>query len=136
MLIVVNLIVMIVPDVPLVLKEAIVNSRGRLALEQPLARELALFGPGATILMDNSNHVGALQAAGIPLKQTIGPSDYYKWRDAVNDPAASAGFVIAVAGDPIADAVERHPLGLNELAILCTSQQPCVKIYESTTYKK
>ncbi len=76
LLVVVNLIVM-VHETPLVLKEAEVNSRGRLALEDPMAEQLASFTPGARILMDNSSHVGALQKAGIPLKQTIGPGDWY-----------------------------------------------------------
>ncbi len=121
---------------PLVLKEAQVNSRGRLALEEPLTRELAAMGPGATILMENSNHVGALQAAGIPLKQTIGPSDYYLWRDALKAPAESAGFVVTFDGDEMSAAVKQHPEGLEELAILCSTKQPCVRIYQSSKWKK
>ena len=116
---------------PLVLKEAMVNSRGRLALEEPLAGQLRLFKPGAVILMENSQHVGSLQMAGIPLRQTIGPGDYYRWRDAMVSPAGAADYVVSVAGDAISAAVKAHPEGLTELTILCSTGQPCVRVYES-----
>jgi hypothetical protein len=135
MLIVVNTLAM-VHAVPLVLKEAMVNSRGRLALEEPLSRQLALFGRDATILMENSNHIGALQTAGIPLKQTIGPGDYYLWRDALKAPAEKADYVVTIAGDELDAAVKKHPQGLTELAIICSSKQPCVRIYASDRGKK
>jgi hypothetical protein len=135
MLVVVNALVMM-KQVPLVLKEAMVNSRSRLAIEEPLTRQLALFTPGTTILMENSNHVGALQAAGIPLKQTIGPGDYYLWKAGLAAPAESAGYVITVAGDELSEAVAKHPEGLTELAIVCSSKQPCVRIYQSDRWKK
>ena len=130
MLVVVNLAWM-ASGVPLVLKEAMVNSRGRLAFEEPLARQLKTFRPGAVILMENSDHVGALQMAGIALKQTIGPSDYYGWKRAMAGPAAAADYVVAVTGGQIDGAVKAHPEGLTELAILCTYKQPCVRVYAS-----
>jgi hypothetical protein len=129
-LVVLNLVGM-VHATPLVLKEAEVNSRGRLAMEQPLARELAGMPAGATILMDTSAHVGALQAAGIPLRHSIGPEDYYKWRDGLANPAATADYVVAVAGSTLAQAVDAHPQGLTELAIVCVTKQPCVRVYRS-----
>ncbi len=135
MLVALNLVLM-VHATPLVLKEAMVNSRGRMALEQPLAQQLMTFLPGSTILMENSEHVGALQTAGIPLKQTIGPSDYYRWRDAMRAPAETANYVVAVAGDDIAKAVARHPEGLTELTILCSTNQPCVRVYQSDRFHK
>ncbi len=134
LLVVVNALVMM-HATPLVLKEAMVNSRGRLAFEEPLARQLKLLGPGATILMENSVHVGSLQMAGIPLKQTIGPDDYYRWRAAMAAPAEHANFVVAVVGDAVEGAVKAHPEGLTELAILCTTKWPCVKIYQSDRFK-
>ncbi len=134
MLVVINLIVML-HQTPLVLKEAMVNSRGRLAIEEPLARQMLTFLPRLPILMENSDHVGALQEAGIPLKQTIGPSDYYSWRAALNDPAGEAAYVISFGDDAVAQAVKAHPDGLVELTILCTTNQPCVKIYQSSRYR-
>ena len=134
MLVLVNLIVML-HEVPLVLKEAMVNSRGRLSIDTPLAAQLATFLPGMPILMENSDHVGALQEAGIPLKQTIGPSDYYRWRAAMGAPAEGAAYVVSVGDDAVAKAVKAHPEGLTELTILCSTGQSCVKIYQSDRYR-
>jgi len=133
MLVAMNLLFML-HAVPLVLKEAMVNSRGRLAVETPLAEQLAMAPPGAPILMDNSDYVGALQTAGIPLKQTIGPSDYYRWRAGLANPAQSAAFVVSVDGDAISQAVKLHPEGLQELSIVCTTKMPCLRIYRSEKY--
>ena len=133
LLVVVNTIAMM-HATPLVLKEAMVNSRGRLAFEEPLAQQLATFSRGGPILMENSNHVGALQRAGIPLRETIGPSDYYRWRAGLADPAGRAAYVVAVEGDELSHAVAVHPQGLTELTILCTSGQPCVRLYRSDRF--
>jgi hypothetical protein len=135
MLIVINLIVML-HETPLVLQEAMVNSRSRLAIETPLAQQLVTFQPGAPILMENSTYVGALQQAGIPLKQTIGPSDYYRWRDAMADPAAAAAYAVSVGDDGVAQAIKAHPDGLIELTILCSTNQPCVRIYQSSRWRR
>jgi hypothetical protein len=133
-LVVVNLLFML-HAIPLVLKEAMVNSRGRLAMETPLAEQLALDPPGAPILMDNSEYVGALQTAGIPLKQTIGPDDYYRWRAAMAAPGKTAAMIVSADGDAISQAIRQHPEGLGEpLTILCTTGKPCLRVYQSTIY--
>ena len=116
---------------PLVLKEAMNNSTTRVAFESALARQLLMFPPGATILMYNSDHVGALQDAAIPLKQTINEGDYDSFHAALAAPAEHAAYVVAIEGDPVAKAVAEHPEGLTELTILCTSGQPCARIYKS-----
>ena len=133
LLIVLNLIFMC-RAVPLVLKEGMMNSRGRLALEQPMVQQLATFVPNLPILMENSTYIGALQAAGIPIHQTIGPSDYYRWRAAMANPGQTAAYVIAVEGDVISNAVKLHPADLTELSIVCTSDQPCVRFYQSDRF--
>ncbi len=116
---------------PLVLKEAITNSTTRVAFEGALARHLREFPAGASILMYNSDHVGALQAAGLPLRQTINEGDYDSFQAALAAPAEHAAYVVAIAGDPVSTAVAAHPEGLTELTILCTSGQPCARIYQS-----
>ena len=133
MLVVLNLVFML-HSVPLVLKEAMVNSRGRLAVEQPLAEQLSLVPKGLPILMAGTEYIGALQTAGIPLKQVIDPSDYYRWHAALQSPARSAAFVVAVEGDDLSKVVAAHPEGLEELSIVCTTKQPCVRMYRSTDY--
>jgi hypothetical protein len=78
--------------------------------------------------------VGALQQAGIPLRQTLSESDYDSWKVALAAPAEHAAYVIAIAGDPVAAAVTEHPHGLTELVVLCTTGQPCARVYRSDRF--
>lgn len=119
---------------PLVLKEALVNSSTRVPFERNLALVLDEFPPGAPILMQQSDHIGALEDAGIPLKQTINETDYDSWRAALADPAGRAQFVIAMEGDEVSKAVAAHPQDLEEIDILFTTGQPCARIYRSLSY--
>jgi hypothetical protein len=119
---------------PLVLKEALVNSSTRVPFERNLALVLEEFPPGAPILMQESDHIGALQDAGIPLRQTLNESDYDSWHAALADPAGHAAYVVALEGDAVAKAVAEHPDGLSELTILCSTGQPCARIYQSQRY--
>jgi hypothetical protein len=116
---------------PLVLKEAITNSTTRVGFETALARQLLALPRGSAILMYNSDHVGVLQDAGIPLRETINEGDYDSFHAALAAPAEHAAYVVAIAGDPVSAAVAAHPGGLTELTILCTSGQPCARIYQS-----
>jgi hypothetical protein len=120
---------------PLVLKEALKNASTRVPFERNLALVLEDLPPGAPILMAESDHIGVLEDAGIPLKQTINETGYDSWRAALADPAGKAAFVIAFEGDAVAKAVAEHPDGLEELSILCTTGQPCARIYQSERYR-
>jgi hypothetical protein len=120
--------------VPLVLKEGIVNSTTRMAFEAALASELQSFPAGVPILMYNSDHVGALQDAGLPLRQTLNEGDYDSWKTVLAAPADHAAYVVAIAGDPVSKAVAEHPQGLTELTVLCTSGQPCARVYQSNRF--
>jgi hypothetical protein len=119
---------------PLVLKEALVNATTRIPFEQNLALVLEELPPGVPILMQESDHIGALQDAGIPLKQTVNESDYDSWHAALEDPAGHAAYVIALDGDAVSKAVGQHPEGLQELSITCGTGQPCARTYESQRY--
>jgi hypothetical protein len=132
-LVAINTVVMMY-KVPLVLKEAIANSITRVAFEKAIAQELQSFPQGVPILMYNSDHVGALQQAGIPLRQTLNEGDYDSWHAALEAPAERAAYVIAIAGDPVSSAVAAHPDGLTELTVLCTSGQPCARLYRSDQF--
>jgi len=120
--------------VPPVLKEALVNATTRVPFERNLARVIEELPPGAPILMQNSDYIGALQDAGIPLKQTVNEGEWYSWHAALEDPAGHAAYVIAIEGDPVAKAVAAHPQGLQELTILCGTGQPCARIYQSERF--
>jgi hypothetical protein len=119
---------------PLVLKEGIVNATTRVPFESAIARQLESYPVGVPILMFNSDHIGALQRAGIPLRQTVNEGDQDSWEAALAAPAEKALYVVAIAGDPVAKAVAEHPEGLTELTVLCTTGQPCARIYKSDRY--
>src|SRR6185437_3747875 len=120
--------------VPLVLKEGMVNSTTRISLETSIARVLQSFPPNVPILMYNSDHIGALQDAGMPLKRTVNEGDYTSWKAALDSPADHAAYVIAIKGDPVSKAVDAHPQGLTEVSILCTTGQPCARVYRSDLF--
>jgi len=121
-----------VRSTPLVLREAIENSRTRIPFEGAYARALEQLPPRGAILVWTSDHIGAFQRAGIPLRRTINETDYYEWIPALQHPAQSAAFVIAADHDAVAQAVAAHPEGLTLLDIVCSSGQPCIRFYRST----
>jgi len=121
-------------EVPLVLKEGMVNARTRVAFEAALAAQLKALLPGVPILMSTSDHIGAVQQAGIPLKQVLSEGDYDSWKAGLADPAGKAAYVIAMAGDPVSKALAGNTAGLTELTVLCTTGQPCARVYRSDRY--
>jgi len=120
--------------VPLVLKESMVNSTTRVAFETALAHNLSSIPAGVPILMYSSDHIGAVQQAGLPLRQFLNEYDRDSWNAALAAPADKAAYVVAIAGDPVSKAVEAHPEGLTELTVLCTTGQPCARIYQSDRF--
>ena len=119
---------------PLVLKEAIVNSTTRVPFERNIALFLDELPPGSTILMQESDHIGALQDAGIPLRQTINETDWDSWHAALEDPAGHAAFIVAFEGDAVAKAVAAHPDGLLEVTIIGGTGQRSAHIYQSQRF--
>lgn len=116
---------------PLVLQEAKVNAATRIPFEQAIARNLMLLPPQATVLMYTSAHIGALQQIGFPLRQTVNEGDYDLWQRALQDPAQAANFIVAIDGDPVAQAVQEHPQNLQLLFLICSTGQPCARLYRS-----
>ncbi|MBS1814066.1 MAG: hypothetical protein JSS87_04250 [Acidobacteria bacterium] len=125
-----NLVVMIWMK-PLVFREAVVNSSTRIPFERAIANQLTRLPQGMPILMETSDHIGALQQAGIPLKQVYGSGD----AEAMTSPASTVGMVVAFAGDAVSKAVAAHPQGLTETLVLCHTGQPCARFYQSDIYK-
>jgi hypothetical protein len=120
-------------SVPICLREARVNSTTRIAFEQQLAAILTRLPPDAALLMYTGNHVGALESAGIPLRNAITESNYRIWQAALADPARYANFSIAMEGDPVWRAVHQHPAGLAAIAFIHVNGQPAAAIYESSS---
>ncbi len=114
---------------PLVFQEAVANSRARITFETALAKILLGLPEQGAMLMHVSNYVGAVQQAAIPLRRIINEGDYLTWQRALEHPAQSASIVVAFDGDPVAQAIERHPEGLEITNVVCSTGQPCARIY-------
>ena len=123
--------VLMMATVPLVLREGIVNSTTRIAFESAIARQLGSFPARSAILMSTNDHIGAVQQAGIPLRAMLSENDRDSFQAALAAPAQKADYVIAIAKDPVESAVRAHPEGLVELTVLCTTGQPCARIYKA-----
>ncbi|SEC17646.1 hypothetical protein [Terriglobus roseus] len=119
---------------PLVFEEGVMNSITRIPFETTLAKEMRDAGPGATIMFNTNDHMGAVQDAGIPLRRLVSPLDSQSFDLASQQPARYAQLVIAIDGDPVAKAVAAHPEGLSELEVICNSGQGCARVYRSTMF--
>jgi hypothetical protein len=122
-------------DVPITLKEAQVNARTRMVLEDELARFLAAVPPSATLLMYQGEHVGALQQAGIPLRHVISEVNHPDWEWGLLDPAHSADFIIAFKGDPVWMAAQEHQHELTNLISITVPGQAKCAVYRPTQRK-
>lgn len=116
-------------DVAITLKEARVNARTRMILEEALARFLVNVRPSATLLMYQGEHVGALQRAGIPLRHAISEMSHPDWEWALLDPAHNADIIVAFKGDPVWMAAQEHRHELTELLTITVPEQAKCAIY-------
>ncbi len=116
---------------PLVFQEAVVNSRSRVAFETALAKALLAIPGKGLILMRVSGDVGAVQQAAIPLRRVVNEGDYLIWQHALEAPAHSVSTVVAFDGDIVSQAVQRHPEGLQISSVICSTGEPCARIYRS-----
>jgi hypothetical protein len=120
--------------IPLVLKEGMVNSTTRISLEHALATVIEEMPENVPVMMSLTNHVGAVQTAGRTLRSMVSEDDNQTWEAALKDPALHAGYIIAIDGDPVAKSVAKHPQGLSEIEVICTSGQSCAKVYQSVLW--
>ena len=116
---------------PIVIQEAVTNSRTRIPYERALADALRRLPRSARLLMYAGTHPGALQRADIPLRRVVNESNHPLWEQALDDPAARVDYVVAAAGDPVAQSATRHPDTLVPLAIVESSGQPRTTIYKT-----
>jgi hypothetical protein len=127
---------------PICFREAWVNSRTRIALETQLASELQKLPHDSALLMYLGDHVGALQQAGILLRQTINEGNHRQWKQpsdqeglwerALANPAQFVDFVVALDGDPVASHMQNK--GLPSLVVIRTAGQPPATIYWAHRY--
>ena len=122
---------------PVCYREAWINSRSRIALETDLAARLKAFPENSTLLMYLGDHVGAVQRAGIPLRQVINEGNHRTWRQpfdpeglweqALSNPSQHADFVVASEGDPVSTNVQTK--GLIPIAQIRVPGQATATIY-------
>ncbi|HET7441884.1 MAG TPA: hypothetical protein VFJ47_11335 [Terriglobales bacterium] len=124
---------------PICFREAWVNSRSRMALENELAKQLELLPSNSSLLMYLGDHVGALQHAGIPLRRVIQEGNHRTWKrpadprglweQALADPARYADYAVAIAGDPVWEAVQKQQL--QSIVHVHATGQPEATIYRT-----
>jgi hypothetical protein len=116
---------------PISLREAQVNSAGRVLFDLTLAKELGRLPPGATVLMDTATHSAALEFAGFPLRRTINETNNKLWRIALLAPGQTTNYVLAfqTPDDPVWKAVQLHLDELKLLAIVSAPGQPSARLY-------
>ena len=118
-------------DTPITLREARVNSRGRLAIERPLGNYLGELPRSPTLLMYTAEHAGALQIAGIPRRHVISESEHPDWEWALLDPVRTADYVVACQGDPVWLAMLSQRPEFTELLSISAPGQARCTIYRS-----
>jgi hypothetical protein len=129
---------------PISLREADVNSRDRIPLEKELANFLQELPANSTLLMYLGAHVGTLQQAGIPLRRVINEGNHRTWKQpfdseglwerALANPGQNADFVVAFAGDPVDQEVQRQ--NLSSIAVIHASGEPDCTVYVAHRGKK
>jgi hypothetical protein len=124
---------------PICYREAAVNMRRHLSLDQQVANWLKALPPDATLLMYLGEHVAAVQQAGIPLKRVINEGNHRVWKQPVDpdglweralaNPAGFADYVVAFEGDTVWQAVQGHQL--KELVEVKVTDQPRAILYRA-----
>jgi hypothetical protein len=113
---------------PVCLREAIVNSRTRIELDSQLTSALLQMPTNAAILMYTGEHVGALEAAGIPLRRTINENNYYDWRNGLQSAEKIADYAVGFDDDAVSRAVRSNAHFAVEQTITVEGQ-PTATIY-------
>ena len=124
---------------PVAFREAWINSRSRIAIERELANTLNELPHNSTLLMYLGEHPGALQRAGIPLRQVIYEGNHRSWRQpadsdglwehALANPAQYVDYVVASDGDAVSNAMQQEQR--TPLVVIHVSGQPRMVIYSA-----
>ncbi len=126
---------------PLCLQEAQRNWKIGHPLNSAVESVVARFPRNSRFLMDIGEHVGVMQAAGIPLRQVVNNENHRQWKRpsdpdglwerALADPPRYVDFVIAFDGDLVDQGVNRAHLAL--LTEIHATGQPHARIYATRT---
>jgi len=123
---------------PICYREAAINSRSRIRLENQLAEWLRVLPPNSTLLMYLGEHSAALEQAGVPLRRTINEGNHRVWKQpsdpqgmwerALAHPADFADYALAFEGDPVFQALAGR--GFKELVEIKTTGQARAVLYQ------
>jgi hypothetical protein len=119
-------------ETPITLQEAQMNSRGRIPLERALGDYLSALPRPATLWMYESDHVGALQQAGIPLRYVISEWAHPDWEGALIGPPGNADYVVACEGDPVSVALREDRAELGKLQSFGAPGQSRCTVYKAS----
>jgi hypothetical protein len=118
--------------IPICYREAWANGRSRQQLETQIAQVLSSMPEDSTVLMYTSEYPGAVQRSGVHFERIVSECTRFAWDSARSAPFAGADFIVAVAGDPVAEAVGINPRGLTTITIIHTFGKPEVRIYRGS----
>ena len=126
---------------PQCLQEAQRNWKIRHPLNSAVESVVVRLPRNSRFLMDTGEHVGVMQAAGIPLRQVVSNENHRQWKRpsdpeglwerTLADPPRYVDFVIAFEGDAVDQRVNRANLTL--LEEIHATGQPHARIYATHT---
>lgn len=117
---------------PVCLREAEINSAGRIALHKQIVAELQALPPNATFVVSLTEHVGVFQLARIPLRRTWNESSHRSGEPEFAFSLSRADYVIAFEGDPVARMVAEHPEDVKPIATFSVPGEKRCVIYKAT----
>lgn len=120
---------------PACLREAEINSAGRIELHKQLAAGLQSLPSGATFVVSLTEHVGAFQQSGIPLRRTWNESSHRSGEQEFAFPLTQGDYVIAFDGDPVARMVVAHSELVRPIATFYVPGEKRCVIYKTTQSK-
>ena len=129
---------------PVCYREAWINSRSRIVLENDLAARLKTIPANSIVLMYLGDHVGAIQQAGIPLRRVINEGNHRTWRhpsdpqglweQALSNPPQHVDFVVATEGDPVS--TNGQTKRLIQIAQIHVPDQATTTIYRTNSHSE
>jgi hypothetical protein len=107
------------------------NSRDRVPMVRALGNYLATIPHHSILWMYESDNVGAIQQAGIPLRRVISEWVHPDWERALIDPPGNADYTVACEGDPVSAALRQHRTELGALFSFGSPGRPRCTIYKA-----
>jgi len=132
-----------VSTTPICFKESLVNSQGRRAWTTEAAQYLASeYRPGDGIFTSLGDLAAIYREAGIPLRETLNEGNRPLFLPASRQPLLllHEQWAVAMAGDPVASAVERLSVQSGPkyqlMKTIVVKDQPVILIYRRTLFQQ